>query len=165
MECCACWAVLWFFQCLKTYRLTAKPPGLLQRSRTLKGRSSDRMVTVRSRYIQAYSLILLPNKSLLSVPGLSPSLCSATRSTPHRTEKPEETDIQTTIAIIPITRYLVDKRGEHTVLYKINTNAYIKSQKYYIINIILYSSHARAHTHARTHARTRTHTHLSLIHI
>ena len=47
-------------------------------------------------------------------------------------------------------------KGKHTALYKINNNVYIKTSKVinYIV-IILYFSHARAHTHARTHAHRR----------
>ena len=156
MERCACWAVHRVFQCLKSYRLSAKPPGLLQRSLTLKGRSSDRVVTVRSRYTQAYSLILLSNKGLLSVPGLSPSLYSVTRSTLHRTEKPEETDVKTTIAIIPITPYLVAKRGplqnQYKCIHKISKIIYYKHN-------IVFVAHARTHATPPPPPHTHTHTH------
>ena len=54
------------------------------------------------------------------------------------------------IVVISVAPYLTNK-GEHTVLYKINNNLYIKTSKgiNYIV-IILYFSHAHARTHART---------------
>ena len=68
------------------------------------------------------------------------------------------------IAVISIAPYLADK-GEHTTLYKINTNVYIKTSK--IIKLLEYvipRSHARAHTRTRVRTRTctygiHTHTH------
>ena len=60
-------------------------------------------------------------------------------------------------AVISIAPYLTDK-GEHTALYKINHNVYIKTSK--IINyivVILYSSHT---TYTHTHTHTHTHTYI-----
>ena len=59
-------------------------------------------------------------------------------------------------ADISIALNLIDK-GEHTALYKINDNVYIKTKK-----IINDSSHnivtSHEHTHTRTHTHTQTHT-------
>ena len=65
--------------------------------------------------------------------------------------------------------YLTNK-GDHTTLYKINKNVYMKSPKQKqkthrydkeFINIILYSSLITS-AHSRTHARTHTHTNTSV---
>ena len=66
------------------------------------------------------------------------------------------------IVVISVALHLANK-GEHTMLYKIQNNVYIKTSK--IINyivIILYSSHTHTYAcmcvHAHTHSHTHTHT-------
>ena len=62
--------------------------------------------------------------------------------------------------------YLTNK-GEHTVLYKININAYIKTQKQYV-NIILYSLRTTPtkiiHQHSILFTHTHTYTHQHTLH-
>ena len=61
------------------------------------------------------------------------------------------------IAVIYIALYLTNK-GEHTTLYKINNNIYIKTfKKNYII--IWYSLHTHTHMHTDAHTHTHAHTH------
>ena len=62
------------------------------------------------------------------------------------------------IAVIFVAPYLTDK-GEHTTLYQVNNNVYIKTSKLisYIV-IILYPllMHVRTHTHKQVHRRNVT---------
>ena len=58
--------------------------------------------------------------------------------------------IITIIAVISVVLYLIDK-SEHTMLYKINKNVYIKTSKIFsYVDIIMYFLHTCTHTH--THA-------------
>ena len=106
---------------------------------------------------------IVQGSSLFTVTGKD--TCEYTREKPQQQKTPPRKNcvaiplMLIIIMVISVVPDLTDK-SEHTVLYKINNNVYIKTSKMinYIV-IILYSLQIHTHTHTHTHSHTHTHTH------